>query len=279
VPAHEGLVPQERFFFFLAVRGTRFNVIRTSRTRFKQMVKIKQSDRCIAFYSFDGAGNIVGVPCKKWSCPICQKMNARLWAWRAQLQYDSDDLPWYMITLTLGSTYGNDNPSPAQVRAAYAELKKLWNRLRMAMVREYDKKYGWGLVDWPYLAFVEGQPKRNGIPHFHIISALPAPFRIKDFAVRCGFGYMADEKVLLSSKRAAAYVAKYASKGAEFIPKDFRRVRASRTWAKLPEMVGRVLFVKSRTEHLSDYFIRVSNATGASVDSLWQNWQLAHEID
>jgi len=241
--------------------------------------KIYDKDRCIAFYAFDGTGNIVGVPCKKWSCKICQKLNASLWAWRAQLQYENDDLPYYLITLTLGSSYGNDDPTPTQVKAAYAELKTLWNRLRMRMVREYDKKYNWGEIDWPYMAFVEGQPKRNGMPHFHIISALPAPFRVKDFAVKCGFGYMADEKVLYTGKSAAAYVAKYASKGAEYIPKDFRRVRASRGWTKLPEMVGRILFVKSRNETITAYLMRVADNTNMSIDHLWQNWQLAHEIN
>lgn len=243
-----------------------FNEYRTSRTN-----PMKSTEKCVAFWAFDGTGNIVGVPCKKWSCEKCQKLNAQLWAWRAQIELDNDDNIWFMWTLTLGSNY-------TSVRKAYADLKKLWDRLRQRVHRDYEKKYGWGAFNWPYLAFVEGQPERNYMPHFHIISALPAPYRLKDFAVACGFGYQAEER-LINGKGAAAYVAKYSSKGAGMIPKDFRRVRASQGWADLPDVEKKTLFVKGKKENLTDYFLRVSAETGVSVDSLWTNWKLVKELD
>lgn len=194
-----------------------------------------------------------------------------MWAWRAEIQVENDQYQYYMWTLTLGSNYSD-------IQRAYADLKKLWDRLRQAVTRYYKKKYNWSHFTWTYLAFVEGQPKRNGMPHFHIITAIPAPERIKDFAVHCGFGHQADEHEI-NGKGAGAYVAKYASKGAEYIPKDFRRVRASQDWAKLPDFKADTLFVKSKTESITAYLIRVHEETGVSVDSLWLNWQVAHELD
>ena len=243
-----------------------FKIIRTSRTE-----PMKITDRCVSFWAFDSIGNIRAIPCKRWSCKICQKHNAQMWAWRAELHVENDQYQFYMWTLTLGSNYSD-------VRKAYSDLKKLWDRLRKAVVRHYRKKYNWRYFTWTYLAFVEGQPKRNGMPHFHILSAISAPERFKDFAVRCGFGFQADEHEI-NGRGAGAYVAKYASKGAGIIPKDFRRVRASQDWTKLPPIVKDTLFVKSKTEHLSAYLIRVHEATGVSIDTLWDNWRLAHEID
>ena len=232
---------------------------------------MKITDRCVSFWAFDSIGNIRAIACKRWSCKICQKHNAQMWAWRAELHVENDQYQFYMWTLTLGSNYSD-------VRKAYSDLKKLWDRLRKAVVRHYQKKYNWRHFTWTYLAFVEGQPKRNGMPHFHVLSAISAPERLKDFAVRCGFGFQADEHEI-NGKGAGAYVAKYASKGAGIIPKDFRRVRASQDWTKLPDFKRDTLFVKSKGEHLSDYLIRVHEGTGVSIDTLWDNWRLAHEID
>jgi hypothetical protein len=256
VLAHEGLVPQERSLISGSTQW--FKIIRTTRTN-----NMQSGEKCISFWAFDSTGNIRAIPCKRWSCKICQKRNAQLWAWRAELHVENDPYQFYMWTLTLGSSYKD-------VRKAYGDLKKLWDRLRKAVVRYYQKKYNWKYFTWTYLAFVEGQPKRNGMPHFHILSAISAPERIKDFAVRCGFGFQADEHEI-NGKGAGAYVAKYASKGAGIIPKDFRRVRASQDWAKLPDIDKDTLFVKSKTETLTAYFLRVHEATGVSIDSLWLN--------
>jgi hypothetical protein len=225
---------------------------------------MKKHGRCIAFYAFDGIGNLKAVPCKRWSCQICQKLNAQLWAWRAELQIENDPLQWYLLTFTMGSDYKD-------VTKAYADLKKLWDKCRTYFKRDYIKRYGYSAFSWTYMAFVEGQPRRNYMPHFHVLSPLPAPYRIKDFAVQVGFGYMADEREI-NGKGASQYVAKYASKGAGGIPKNFRRVRASQDWAKLPDYNGGILFVKGATEHVTDYIIRVHEYTGVPLDSLYDKW-------
>lgn len=131
---------------------------------------------------------------------------------------------------------------------------------------------------WEYCAFVEGQPKRGGMPHFHIISLIKAPKRLKDMAMQAGFGHQAKEAVV-TSDGAAGYVAKYASKSDEAMPRDFRRVRTSRGWAKLPEYHGMPLIVKARKEFLSEYLLRVSDITGVDLETLQARWVLAHEID
>jgi len=239
----------------------RLNIIRTSRTK---LVII--DDMCIAFWAFDQDASLKPVPCRKWSCEICQVYNAKMWAWRAELQIENDPLQWYMWTLTLGSEYKD-------VRKAYDKLKTLWDKLRTYMKREYSARYNTKFFTWPYMAFVEGQPQRGNMPHFHILSALPAPERIKDFAVKCGFGFMADEREI-NGKGAAAYVAKYASKGAAVIPKNFRRVRTSHGWGDVPAFDGKTLYVKGRAESTTAYLIRVSDATGRSIDNLWDDWKL-----
>jgi len=127
-----------------------------------------------------------------------------------------------------------------------------------------------------YMAFVEAQPKKRKMPHFHIITNVPAPYRIKDFAVHNGFGHQAKQDEITSQK-AAYYVAKYVSKGDPNMPKKFRRVRTSQSWAKLPPYIGEKLYVKSRHETITDYLIRVSEATDKSIDELWDVWQWAHE--
>jgi len=116
------------------------------------------------------------------------------------------------------------------------------------------------------------------MPHFHIITDMPAPYRIKDFAVHMGYGHQAKQRVV-DTFEAANYVAKYASKGDKNMPKNFRRVRCSQNWSKLPPFQGDKLYVKSRNEHITAFLLRVSDETGADLDDLWEQWKWAHEMD
>jgi len=212
---------------------------------------------CPAFYAFDKEGNLHAVKCGQWTCPNCAKHLARLWAWRCRLQVASANVPYYFWTLTLR----------AKTRTAaqgYADLPSLWDNLRKRIQRSASK--------WSYCAFVEGQPQRGHMPHFHVITSTPAPYRIKDLAHDCGFGYQATESVVTSGQ-AANYCAKYASKTNPATPKGFRRVRASRDWAKLPPMEGDGLVVRARAELLSDYLLRVHWITGVDIDDLLYVWR------
>lgn len=110
------------------------------------------------------------------------------------------------------------------------------------------------------------------MPHFHVISLSKAPYRIKDLAHDCGFGYQAAESII-NGQKAANYCAKYASKTNPATPKGFRRVRASRDWAKLPDYEGVHLLVKAGKELLSDYLLRVHWVTGVDMDDLLFVWR------
>lgn len=89
-----------------------------------------------------------------------------------------------------------------------------------------------------------------------------------------GFGYQAYEKPV-NGPKAMSYVAKYASKQHESMPKKFRRVRSSRDWAKLPDFEGDPLYVKAKDETLAAYLLRVNEATGVDMDTLLERWSLA----
>jgi len=144
-------------------------------------------------------------------------------------------------------------------RDAFDKLPLLWDRLRKSVQRETGK--------WTYCAFVEGQAGRGGMPHFHIVGHTKSPIRLKDLAAHHGFGYQAKE-VLIGSKQAGQYVAKYASKGDKSIPRGFRRVRASRDWEKLPYRPKESYIVQGKDETLTDYLIRVSYETGLTLDEV-----------
>lgn len=158
------------------------------------------------------------------------------------------------------------------VPRAYELLPKQWDAFRKIMQRQYPR-------DFIYIAFVEGQAGRGGMPHFHVIanhSPIKTPRQkaitaLRYVARRCGFGYQCwiDE---VTDEGAAWYVAKYCSKGDPAMPKGFRRVRTSRSFAELiPQIRDPVILPKSN-EKLADYFMRVSDETGLSVDDILERY-------
>jgi len=153
---------------------------------------------------------------------------------------------------------------------AYFILPKLWDGVRKDMQRH--------TASWPYLAFVEGQPNRGAMPHFHVLSSAPTPYRIKDFAVHHGFGHQADEKPI-TSDGAVDYVSKYASKQGTSAPKGFRRVRCSSKWPKPPKLDRDAYLVKRKSETIHMYLVRVSSITGRDISTLWGSYQvlMGHE--
>jgi len=215
---------------------------------------------------FNNDGKTVPLMCHQWSCDRCRASLARQWAWRASLYINLCDLPAYFWTLTLRGSVR----TPYQ---GYRAIKKSWDTMRKRMQRLYGK--------WSYLAFVEIHPNRTGIPHFHCLSFSQAPIcgshiaePIKDFAWQCGFGYKATEEEVVGWK-AAWYVSKYASKHDPSIPRNFRRCRASRDWAKLPEHDLPAYIVKSRSEHTWEFIQRVSEATDVPEETLMLRYTIA----
>ncbi len=225
--------------------------------------------KCPYGIGFTVNGKAVPLFCGKWSCERCRVVLAKKWAWRATLHIADHNQEAYFWTLTLRS----------DIRTPYQGFKALpakWDALRKTMARKTGK--------WSYLAFVECHPKRASIPHFHVLSLTPAPVvgahktnPLKDLAWQAGFGYMATEEVVATWK-AAWYVAKYASKTDPAIPPRFHRCRASRDWAKLPEIEMPAFLVRARSESLSEFIARVSDASDVDMGVLYRRFRDASSL-
>jgi len=185
-------------------------------------------------------------------------------------QEQGRETEYWFITLTLGSKYRN-------VSKAFKALPKLWNRLRMSMSRSYGK--------WQYLAFVEGQPERGGMPHFHILSSVPPNAKpnehgnvtkhiLHDWAHRKGWGFMIEVSTVKSGK-AAHYVAKYSTKQHPATPKGFRRVRVSQSWTPLPRDANRKLIVPAKGEDIAHFMARLADISGLPPETLYKSWTKA----
>ena len=209
--------------------------------------------------------------CGLWRCPRCAKRLAGRWAKRTQLALETMKETFggdaWFLTLTLGSPYSTP-------RDGFVALPKLWDTTRKA----YQRYYGL----FTYIAFVEGQQNRGGMPHFHIVSPVEPPTKrgrrgyvtkrgVHDFAVAYGWGYQAKLEIV-DGPQAAVYVAKYASKGDPSMPRNFRRVRASRDFPQLPELDGLPLLVPSREEDVAHFINRVAEATGTPHEDVYKAW-------
>lgn len=208
--------------------------------------------------AFNEDGWVVRLACDQWLCPYCRKILA--WRWAQRVRYGIalrlDTEPWFW-TLTL--------PGWVPTREkGYAILPERWDNFRKALQRSYP--------DFTYAAFVEGQPERGLMPHFHIITFQPAPGRLKDLAVHSGFGHQADQQEVTGGY-AAWYVSKYASKSTPGIPGHFRRVRISRDWPSLPapEYPLKVYPLLPR-ETLPMYFHRMSVTLGSRLELVRDAW-------
>jgi hypothetical protein len=207
------------------------------------------------------------------------KRNAALWSIRAQQKILESDDPrreelWF-LTLTLPSTV-------LTTAQGFSLLPQLWDTTR----KQYQRFYG----KFSYLAFVEGQPHRTHMPHFHILSTTEPPTRpgkrgyvtkrgVHDWAFSVGWGFQA-ELHIVNGTEAAAYVAKYASKQSPNTPKGFRRVRVSRDWPKLPPLGGAHWIVPARKEAIADFLVRVHDACLVPIEELYIAWsQLEQDID
>jgi len=225
----------------------------------------KPKKRCLnAKRAFNSEGDVISLACDQWSCDYCSKVLA--WRWAQRVSYGVALWPGHrcwMWTLTL----------PAWVQDAptgYKILPSRWQSLREAL--------RWRIHDFQYAAFVEAHPHRHLIPHFHIVALHEAPERLKDLAVHAGFGYQAKE-VEINGKVAVNYVCKYASKGQSTFPRNFRRVRISQAWPKLPTPVYEyAVYPIDRGEALTAYLLRMSTTLGYTVDLLRDRW-LDHSRD
>lgn len=226
---------------------------------------------CPVSIAFDRNAVVQPIFCGRWSCPTCQKRLANKWALRAKLglstsETDPNPEMWF-LTLTLGSFYRS-------ATQGFEALPGLWDTTR----KNFQRTYG----DWMYMAFVEGQPQRGNMPHFHILTDHEPPAKrgrkgyvtkhnLHDWAVAFGWGFECD-LVLVNGDDAAGYVAKYASKQSSSTPKRFRRVRCSRNWPQLPKDPNYAYLVPSKNEDIANFIDRVSSIVDVPQEILYRRW-------
>lgn len=183
---------------------------------------------CIGTIGVTKSGKVFPVRCGSWSCPVCAPLNALREAIRCANGIGAlrtEGTPGKFITLTQGSKVKS-------VRFAYTILPSQWDTLRKKWSR-WAKEAN---VPFDYAAFVEGQSRRSGMPHFHIIATYaPSKETLRKWAVESGLGYQIDMQDIGPSAGVAWYVSKYSTKSsdAQYMPKGFRRVRYSEEWPKM----------------------------------------------
>lgn len=207
----------------------------------------------------------VAIPllCGSWNCATCSGLLARKWAGIARHGVTIMGHNAFFWTLTLPGYYTSR-------KQGYEALPGLWDSLRKDIQRHSDR--------WMYIAFVEGQPQRDFMPHFHILSEIASYKRLKDLAVSHGFGHQAEESEV-TGDGAVDYVTKYSSKQGNDAPKGFRRVRCARSWQKPYPKAGEKYIVRHRGETVTTFLLRVSYLTGRDVGELWGSYQvlMGHE--
>lgn len=225
---------------------------------------------CPLMVCFTHEGKAKMIYCGLWSCKRCRARLAKEHARRVRhgvnrlVETGGRPLFW---TFTLPPKY-------RRAKEGYSVLKRLWDSLSKAIRREQGT--------FQFAAFVEGQEKRGDMPHFHVVTFATVPRKwhkrkdprkwIKDFAAHYGFGYQAEER-LINSAQASAYVSKYVSKSTPNIPKNFRRVRYSQKWPKMPESAKKPYIVRSMGEPIQDYLLRVEQASNVDVETLLRDYQ------
>lgn len=211
-----------------------------------------------AYRAFNEDAELITMACDSWNCPECSKGLA--WRWAERVRYGialSKSTDAYFWTLTL----------PAWVRypkTGFRILPDVWGRLRRTMQSTFEQ--------WPYAAFVECHPHRDLIPHFHIISLVSCPGRLKDVAVEAGFGHQA-WNVQITSAQAAGYVTKYTSKQGYVMPRHFRRVRIAQCWPKLPSpLYDHIVYPRKNHEKVEAYLRRIAGLTGEDYNLILSRW-------
>lgn len=186
---------------------------------------------CMVTQGVTPDGKVFPIRCKKWSCPVCAPINALYCAIKTangvRALQAAGIMPRF-ATIT----------QPGSVKTAvfaYSILFSQWEGFR----HRWDYWVRKAGLENPFAAFVEGQSRRAGMPHYHIIAAgLPDKEKLREFAIKSGFGFQVDLQKINPNSGVAWYVSKYSTKSsdARYMPRGFRRVRFSQDW---PDMLFR----------------------------------------
>jgi len=243
---------------------------------------------CAATVGVTKDGYVFPVRCKRWSCPVCAPINAYHEAIKVangiRAMYTAGLVPKF-ATITQG-------PKVKTAEFAYSILDQQWDgfrnrwqywvageQLRSDFIyhpisRRIIPRVYKDAAPTMYAAFVEGQERREGVPHFHIIATmLPKKELMRKWAIKSGFGFEVDIQSVGASSGAAWYVSKYSTKSsdAQIMPKNFRRVRYSQDWPKMlfrsDTQEGEAI-VRERGESYEHWALRAVMAFGLAPDDL-----------
>jgi hypothetical protein len=215
---------------------------------------------CMATVGVSSDGTVFPVRCKQWSCAICAPINAYHCAIRTANGVKGIYMcGWRVKFATI--------TQPASVKTpefAYHILASQWSKFRQRWEYWADKQGAYNL----YAAFVEGQSRRAGMPHFHILATcLPKKEKLREWVVSSGLGYEVDLQDVKPNTGVAWYVSKYSTKGsdAHLMPKGFRRVRFSRDWPQMlfrSDLLESEAIVRLPRESYAAWLLRAVQAFG-----------------
>lgn len=158
--------------------------------------------------------------CKRWSCPYCAEINARLWTARTIVgsqQLIENGAVLSFLTLT--------SHRKLDANASTAVFGQAWD----ALLKRARRAGGGEFLMVP-------ERHQDGRLHAHAVETYSFGERWwKDNAAACGLGYMADEEPARTAGGAGGYVSKYLTKTIATVtwPRYWRRVRTSRGFPKL----------------------------------------------
>lgn len=187
----------------------------------------------------DGNYRMMRLRCKRWACPYCARINARVWQGRSIEHMNRSDKSWAFITLTPHpSTVQKHFTADVKNRLALSNLRGGFDRLRKRWKRQFP--------DLEYLRVFERF--ENGGLHMHIIGTLHYDDikahkkrsksgaivyysqTLKDEAIECGMGWRTAYAALPREHSwAVFYVTKYVSKELMARPPEIGRVRMIQT--------------------------------------------------
>lgn len=224
---------------------------------------------CAVTVGISENGVVFPIRCKQWGCKVCAPINALHWAIEVangvQALFSAGVRPKF-LTITQGSKVQT-------VEYAYSILHTQWDKFRRKWQAWSDQQ---GTPTF-YAAFVEGQERRKGMPHFHIIgSYLPDKETVRDWVVSSGFGFQVALMDVKPNSGAAWYVSKYSTKSTDagYMPKGFRRCRLSQNWPRLrwkSDLRESAAIVKKPGESYRQWAFRASITLDLDPDLILQS--------
>lgn len=201
--------------------------------------------------------------CGMWSCPYCAEQNRRIWRARIIKAINDRDTAWSFFHVT-------SSPYARGLELSLGRMSAGWNRLNLALKREYGK------FDWVRVY----EQHKDGTVHLHAVGATLIDQKfLKDKSWHCKLGYIAQSGIM-KGVRPAFYATKYMTKQEDDWPKGTRRIGSSHHFPNLErEQEHWQILTKNRILTRSA-FVTASNGLARAVfDVDWQRLILPEDIE